>query len=324
MITCTYCQISYEKFQPRCSGCGAVLEGAKSAYADDKNLPAIERIKHLCAYYGESFPSVFANEIPSSKIEWTERSFRKFPTAKEIFLFCDTTLRKSAIWGIIFAEDGIYWKNEDTTPTKKNYLSWDEYTKESLRPQRTALELDNGNVISLAGIIKYEDRKKVFQFFKELKNLLAKEQKSDQNDNNNNSLPPDEKVRQLCLDYEDAKEFRPLSAISAKKLRTAKKHFNIFPSEENILLFCDTTPLDKGKRGFIVCKDGLYWHNNWANETNRNYLAWEDFAKRDLKLKSFALDLGRRETIRLAGLGSDLKREKALDLLTKIRNTLKA
>ncbi len=135
-------------------------------------------------------------------------------------------------------------------------------------------------------------------------------------------LPNDEMIELICKSYEDAKEFRPFSAISAKKLRTAKKHFEIFPSEENILLFCDTTPLDKGKRGFIICKDGLYWHNNWANETNRNYLAWEDFAKRDLKLRVFALDLGRGDTIGLAGLGSDVKREKALQLLVEIKETL--
>jgi len=137
-------------------------------------------------------------------------------------------------------------------------------------------------------------------------------------------LPNDERLKEICKSYEDAKEFRPLGAISAKKLRTAKKHFKLFPSEENIFLFCDTTPFDKGKRGFIVCESGLYWHNNWANDTNRNYLAWEDFAERELKLKGFALDLGRGDTIGLAGLGSDVKRAKALHLLTEIRNALKA
>ena len=136
-------------------------------------------------------------------------------------------------------------------------------------------------------------------------------------------LPNEAKLKEICKSYEDAKEFRPFSAISTKKMRTAKKHFKIFPSEENILIFCDTTPLDKGKRGFIVCEDGLYWHNNWANETNRNYLSWADFAERELKLKGFALDLGRGDTIGLAGLGSDVKRDKAFRLLTEIKESLK-
>jgi len=133
----------------------------------------------------------------------------------------------------------------------------------------------------------------------------------------------DERIRQICAAYEDAKEFRPLSALSEKKLKAAKKTFKVFPSEESIYLFCDTHPLDKGKRGFILCQDGIYWHNNWANETNRNYLAWEDFAERKLRLKGFAVDLGRGDSIGLAGLGSDIKRDKALRLLFEIQSALK-
>jgi len=131
-----------------------------------------------------------------------------------------------------------------------------------------------------------------------------------------------EKIRQICEAYEDAKEFRPGDAIPEKKLRTAKKIFNAFPEDKEIFLFCDTHPLDKGKRGFIICEDGFYWHNNWATDTNRNYLSWDDFAKRELNLKHFTLEMGRGDAIGLAGLGSDVKRDKALRLLTEIKNVL--
>ena len=145
--------------------------------------------------------------------------------------------------------------------------------------------------------------------------------KSKENSTANTALPA--RIRQICEAYEDAKEFRPFSALSERKLKTAKKTFTIFPSEESIYLFCDTHPLNKGKRGFILCQNGIYWHNNWANKTNRNYLAWEDFAERELKLKGFTVDLGRGDTIGLAGLGSDIKRDKALRLLTEIQSVLK-
>ena len=134
-----------------------------------------------------------------------------------------------------------------------------------------------------------------------------------------------EKIQEIAKSYEDAKEFRPYNALSEKKLKAAKKAFKIFPkAEEEIILFCDTHPLGKGKRGFFICEDGFYWQNNWANDTNRNYLSWEDFAEREIKLKGFALELGRGDTIGLAGLGSDLKREKALALLTEIKKALEA
>lgn len=130
------------------------------------------------------------------------------------------------------------------------------------------------------------------------------------------------KIRQICENYEDAKEFRPGEAVPDTKLKTAEKVFAIFPKGKEIFLFCDTHPLNKGKRGFIICEDGLYWHNNWATDTNRNYLSWNDFAKRELKLNGFTLELGRGDAIGLAGLGNDEKRKKALRLLTEIKNAL--
>jgi len=133
------------------------------------------------------------------------------------------------------------------------------------------------------------------------------------------------KIRQIFEVYEDAKEFRPGEAIPDTKLKIAEKTFTVFPNGSEIFMFCDTHPLNKGKRGFIICEDGLYWHNNWATDTNRNYLSWDDFAKRELRLdgfNEFTLELGRGDAIGLAGLGSDEKREKALRLLTEIKNAL--
>jgi len=137
-----------------------------------------------------------------------------------------------------------------------------------------------------------------------------------------NISTPVSKIRQVCETYEDAKEFHPGEAIPDKKLRAVEKVFTIFPKGKEIFLFCDTHPLNKGKRGFIVCEDGLYWQNNWATKTNRNYLTWNDFAERELKLDHFTLMLGRGDAIGLAGLGSDEKRDKALRLLTDIKNVL--
>ena len=133
----------------------------------------------------------------------------------------------------------------------------------------------------------------------------------------------DEALRQICAAYEDAREFLPGTTLSKKKLRVAKKKFAEFPKEdEGIILFCDTHPFRKGKRGFIISEDGLYWHNTWAAETNRNYLPWDEFAKRELQLDHFHLHLGRGDMIGLSGLGSDEKRDKALQLLTEIKAAL--
>jgi len=130
------------------------------------------------------------------------------------------------------------------------------------------------------------------------------------------------RIRLVCEKYEDAKDFQPGDAVPEGKLRTAENTFKAFPKDKAIFLFCDTHPLNKGKRGFMVCDDGLYWHNSWSTRSNRNYLSWDDFVKRELALEGFTLNLGRGDAIGLAGLGSDEKREKALRLLTEIKNTL--
>ena len=129
-------------------------------------------------------------------------------------------------------------------------------------------------------------------------------------------------IRHICEAHEDTKDFLPGNTVSEGKLRTAEKNFKVFPKNGEIFLFCDTHPLRKGKRGFMICDDGLYWHNNWATRSNRNYLAWDDFAKRAIDLKEFRLDLGRGDAISFAGLGSDEKRRKALDLLIEIKNLI--
>lgn len=114
----------------------------------------------------------------------------------------------------------------------------------------------------------------------------------------------------------------PGAYIPEWKMKNAKKFFEKCPSEVEIFLFCDTHPTGKGKRGFLVCEDGLYWQNNWAVDTNRNFLTWEDFAKREIGLDRFTLTLGRGDAIGLAGLGSDKKRDKALHLLIEIQKIL--
>ena len=131
-----------------------------------------------------------------------------------------------------------------------------------------------------------------------------------------------ERIRDICESYEDAKEFMPGDHIPERKMKNAKKVFEQFPADATIFLFCDTHPTEKGKRGFLICEDGLYWHNSWAVDTNRNFLTWEDFVKRELGLDRFTLTMGRGDAIGLAGLGSDQKRDKALRLLNEIKAAL--
>jgi hypothetical protein len=37
---------------------------------------------------------------------------------------------------------------------------------------------------------------------------------------------------------------------------------------EDILLFCDGTPMGSGVWGVVISQDGLYWKNSWTVATN--------------------------------------------------------
>ncbi len=93
-------------------------------------------------------------------------------------------------------------------------------------------------------------------------------------------------------------------AIPETKIRTIMKSFTVFPTGKEIYFYCDTTPLNNGKQGCMICEDGIYWKNNWYTHTNRNFLPWDKFKERAAPiLRKYDLDLGAGDIISMAGLG---------------------
>jgi predicted nucleic acid-binding Zn ribbon protein len=116
-----------------------------------------------------------------------------------------------------------------------------------------------------------------------------------------------EKIRRVCrqniLMYKIS-FFVDGDSIPEKKIRTIMKSFTIFPNGRQIFFYCDTTPLNNGKQGFMICEDGIYWQNNWYTHTNRNFLPWDKFKERSgVVLRKYDLDLGAGDVISMAGLG---------------------
>ncbi len=134
------------------------------------------------------------------------------------------------------------------------------------------------------------------------------------------NLPPHiAQIKQICERYEDATKFYPGEAIPERALHTAIKSFPAFPQVEDILLFGDATPMGSGVWGVVISQDGLYWKNSWTLATNRNFLAWADFAQREVKRHKSTLELGRGDVIHIAGFGNEAARQKAERLLKEIR-----
>jgi len=136
-----------------------------------------------------------------------------------------------------------------------------------------------------------------------------------------------DRIRHICdqylnRDFNDSRDFKDGESISDKRMDTIRDAFRVFPIGKEIYLYCDTSPIRNGKRGFLVCEDGVYWQNTWTTPTNRNFLPWDTLKKREIAHKRFDLDLGKGDVIDMAGLGSNILREKVANFFKQIHALL--
>ncbi len=130
-----------------------------------------------------------------------------------------------------------------------------------------------------------------------------------------------DKIREVC-DEHMSSDFKNGESIPVKRMGKLRKSFRVFPNGKEIFLYCDTTPFRTGKEGFLICEDGVYWQNSWTTPTNRNFLNWETFKKREIVHRNYDLDLGKGDAIEMAGLGSNKLRELVARIFQDIYDVL--
>ena len=131
-----------------------------------------------------------------------------------------------------------------------------------------------------------------------------------------------DKIRRVCDDHMNI-DFKDGESIPDKRMDKIRKSFSVFPNGKQIFLYCDTTPFRTGKQGFLICEDGVYWQNSWTTPTNRNFINWDAFKKREISHKKYALDLDKGDVIELSGLGSNTLEELVVKLFKDIHAVLK-
>ena len=73
----------------------------------------------------------------------------------------------------------MYWNNDWTTSTNRNFISWEVFRTREITHDKFDLFLGKGDAIGLAGLGNKELRDKVAQFFKQIQDAL-KEQYQEQ------------------------------------------------------------------------------------------------------------------------------------------------
>src|SRR5688572_11618610 len=129
-------------------------------------------------------------------------------------------------------------------------------------------------------------------------------------------------IREICKKYEGTRNLYLDETIDAKRMKTVREHFSL-PVNETVIMVYDDTVFGNNKVGFAICAGGLFWKNDWSIETKRNFLNWNDFAEREIKLDQFQINLGRGDAIGTAGVGDDEARKQIEKMLGDIRNLLK-
>lgn len=128
-------------------------------------------------------------------------------------------------------------------------------------------------------------------------------------------------IREICIKYEEVRNLYLDEVIDAKRMKTVKENFNI-PAHEDVFMVYDDTLFGNAKVGFAICAGGLFWKNDWTIESKRNFLTWDEFAKRKITLNNLQINLERGDNIGTAGVGDDEARKQMAKMLNEIKDLL--
>lgn len=76
-----------------------------------------------------------------------------------------------------------------------------------------------------------------------------------------------------------------LGKIPQKKYDSAMKYYP-FPVNETMLALIDATIFGTAKCGMAIGLSGVYWQNDWATETEKNFLSWEELTQPRYKINT--------------------------------------
>lgn len=128
-------------------------------------------------------------------------------------------------------------------------------------------------------------------------------------------------IREICMKYEETQSVYLDETIDSKRMATVRECFKI-PAQEDIIMVYDDTIFGNNKVGFAICTGGLYWKNDWSVDTKRTFLSWEAFVEREISIEGYHIQLGRGDTIGMAGIGDEESRKQVFMMLKEIKTLL--
>ena len=166
MFTCKYCGTEFLEHTPNCPNCGAPIKISESKV---KNEP--QSIRKVCIKY-EATKNLYLNEtIDKKRIATVREQFNIAANEEVIMVYDDTILGNNKV-GFAICTGGLYWKNDWSVDTKRNFLTWEAFAERELSLEGYHIKLERGDVIGMAGIGNEEARKQTLNMLREIKTLL--------------------------------------------------------------------------------------------------------------------------------------------------------
>ncbi|QJD86424.1 helix-hairpin-helix domain-containing protein [Cohnella herbarum] len=123
----------------------------------------------------------------------------------------------------------------------------------------------------------------------------------------------------ICAEYSGG-DYYVEEAIPGNKLFNARQSFPI-PAEERVIAFVDATVFGSGKNGLAICASGVYWHNDWTTDTERNFLDWMEFAEVHIRRAGVHdIELGVGNVFNMSG--SSFRKDVLVSLLKEIQDEI--
>jgi predicted nucleic acid-binding Zn-ribbon protein len=143
----------------------------------------------------------------------------------------------------------------------------------------------------------------------------------DQADGMHRTAAREHAIRAICVNFEEIRNLHIDETMTAKRRKTVYDSLSI-PTNETLIMVYDDTLMGSNKTGFAICQGGLYWKNDWATTSKRNFLTWQAFAERSISLDGYAISLGRGDRLGTAGVGDKHAREQMVIMLNEIKALL--
>lgn len=125
------------------------------------------QILAVCQKYESN--GFFVSDIPGKKLQNACKYF-PIPQPENVIALYDSTVFGSCKTGLAISTDGIYWKNDKLNQSRKNHLSWEEFSRAIVSKSGLSdITFGPGNVFNNSG--GSMKRELIINLLKELQTL---------------------------------------------------------------------------------------------------------------------------------------------------------